>query len=1139
MTTEFTAPCANPVFYRTYSRRIGGKRESFQEVCDRTISGLTKLGKFTPDETDLVRSMMSKLHYLPSGRWLWIGGTEWIEKPENFLGAYNCTSLIIDKLDRIGLTMNLLMMGCGAGAVVESDIIALLPKVRNHIELEVVGNPGDKPRCDRTEVWMEPTGAYIVVGDSRQGWVEAYQNLINSAFNLYLLDRAKVTIDLSHVRASGQPIKGFGGVSNPERLEGLFVTANRILNRAVGRSLTVEEVILLIDESAKTVVAGNVRRSACIKQHSVEQPLMKLNLWKETDGKWSIDPERDALRMSNHTVVYHRKPTLEQVIEAVRLQHQCGEGAIQWAGEAIARSSCDVLEGEKKERFLALYDRHPERAINYLAALGADNLEHRMNRYGLNPCGELVGVDFACNLSEVNLNTIDPGDFLAQRKALQASALTVAALLHHDFSATDPIMAKSRIVDPLVSVCITGLFDFFVEAFGADYLKWWGAGRPQAWGEEQYYANPVYFASSTSTSYEFQSQYYIQAERTFLSGWRDIVHMYVWDYCDRHNLKRPSRCTALQPSGCLTKDALRIFDQGLLYADEHMAEAAGEVNLESFNLSVRQGVGVRTGIANQPLELIKVTLFNNRTLTLTPNHRLSISGEWISAEHLEEGMLIDFSLGEYTSASESFLDYVPVCNTGKGRPPRGCSLPSKMSPRLAYFIGAIFGNGCFSEDKYRIRISHGNKAVLERLSDIAYELFSLQGCLNEDSRGGKYELCFSNKQLFNWFKANELDKDCSSKNLDRIPLKLRLSSRKSILAFFAGLIDTDGCIRKVGALSIDSASENFIRHLQQIGEAVGLCFSVYVNDKGGNWQEKKMMFGLCLSRSLSELEAIAYLNQFSVKASNRPIKEAIPCTQKFNPYSIKKIEHGITDCTYDYAVEGEDDNDSWYWQGCLKSHNTKSLLTNASPGWSPGHPADSSRYIRRITFRRDDPVALACLDYGYNVIPGQADKDESGALLDDPFDPRCTEWLVEIPVKAKWADVADSAGVDVADFSAVAKLDFYMQVQKYYTTYNTSGTISLTEEEIVEIATELHRLIEEDEGYVSVALIPKDKSVLPRLPYEILSEEQYQNAIAQVKSRRKSEDFQSLLAQYDTQELIEAGPAACDSEQCLIPSNHP
>jgi len=61
----------------------------------------------------------------------------------------------------------------------------------------------------------------------------------------------------------------------------------------------------------------------------------KGNLWQQDEhGNWRIDPERDALRMANHT-----KPqtALDECIEAVRKQYYSGEGAIQWAGEAVAR----------------------------------------------------------------------------------------------------------------------------------------------------------------------------------------------------------------------------------------------------------------------------------------------------------------------------------------------------------------------------------------------------------------------------------------------------------------------------------------------------------------------------------------------------------------------------------------------------------------------------------------------------------------------------------------------------------------------------------------------------------------------------------------------------------------------------------
>jgi len=82
------APAAYPVFYRTYSRRgevVEGERETWEQVCDRSIAGLTELGNLTPDEQALLNRMQRAVKALPSGRWLWVGGTEWSKRPETFL----------------------------------------------------------------------------------------------------------------------------------------------------------------------------------------------------------------------------------------------------------------------------------------------------------------------------------------------------------------------------------------------------------------------------------------------------------------------------------------------------------------------------------------------------------------------------------------------------------------------------------------------------------------------------------------------------------------------------------------------------------------------------------------------------------------------------------------------------------------------------------------------------------------------------------------------------------------------------------------------------------------------------------------------------------------------------------------------
>src|SRR4028119_157194 len=393
-----TAPAANPVFFRTYSRKTETGRETWTQVCDRTTQGFTKLGKLTQGEADLIHRMMSQLKSLPSGRWLWVGGTGWIEKQENFSGSYNCTSTNAVDWRAFGLMMDLAMMGCGTGAVLEPKYINQLPPIRNYLTVSVDGEIGSTPvteRREQTEVKIEGNQVTIYVGDSRQGWVKSYQTLLELSTDECFSDEVKVSIDLSDVRAAGEHLKGFGGVANPVKLPELYHRCASILNKAIGRQLNSVECCLLIDEAAVTIVAGNIRRSAGMRQSASDDELFgnaKANLWQQDEnGNWRIDPERDALRMANHTRVFHHKPTLEECIEAVRKQYYSGEGAIQWAGEAVARSNVDLLlTPSLRSEFLKAYDegkakewlqkRHPN--------MTAGELEHRLVRVGLNPCGK-------------------------------------------------------------------------------------------------------------------------------------------------------------------------------------------------------------------------------------------------------------------------------------------------------------------------------------------------------------------------------------------------------------------------------------------------------------------------------------------------------------------------------------------------------------------------------------------------------------------------------------------------------------------------------------------------------------------------------------------------------------------------------
>ena len=751
-----TAPAANPVFYRTYSRRTPNGRESWSQVGSRNLDGLQKLGNLTKAELTLMARMQAEKKALPSGRWLWIGGTPWIEQPENFSGSYNCTSTNLVDWEAFGLMMDLAMMGCGTGAIIEPRLIDQLPIVQNTLKVVSVSDIGITPagsRQDDCTHSIDGNKVQIKVGDTRRGWVDSYQLLLElSSDPQFDGGIVEIEVNLNDVRPVGETLKGFGGMANPVKLKDLYGRVARLLNKAIGRRLTSVECCLLIDEAAVTIVAGNIRRSAGMRQFAADDHAAasaKDNLWQQdSDGNWRIDPERDALRMANHTRVYHTRPTKEVVHAAVTKQFMSGEGAIQFAPEAIARSNADLLNTpELRQEFIQIYcDQGRDEAGRWLctnhASISDAELDHRLSRYGLNPCGEILGADFHCNLAEVHLNQIDPNDNEGQADAFRAAGLSVACLLNHRFEVGR--YRQSREWDPIVGVSFTGLFDFFVHAFGSEWLTWWEAGRPD-----------------TDQGLAFKSQ-----EAAFLARWKTIVNETVWEYCDREGLRRPNRCTTVQPAG------------------------------------------------------------------------------------------------------------------------------------------------------------------------------------------------------------------------------------------------------------------------------------------------------------------------------------------------------------------------------------TKSLLTGAAPGW---HPPKAQRFIRRITFRKDDPVAMACMDYGYTIVPSQSDKDDEGRLLNDPFDPRCTEWLVEIPTEVSWANLPGADAVDINGFSAMAQFDFYMQVQRHYTAHNTSATIEFREHEIEPVAEALFKAMNEGEGYISAALLARfdANATFPRLPFEPIDAETYEKLQSEVVQRRVSSNFFEALQRYDDGELTEAGPAGCDSDKCLLPLAKP
>ena len=212
---------------------------------------------------------------------------------------------------------------------------------------------------------------------------------------------------------------------------------------------------------------------------------------------------------------------------------------------------------------------------------------------------------------------------------------------------------------------------------------------------------------------------------------------------------------------------------------------------------------------------------------------------------------------------------------------------------------------------------------------------------------------------------------------------------------------------------------------------------------------------------------------------------------------------------------------------------TKSLLTGASSGW---HPPKAQRFIRRITLGVNDPLVPALIEHGYSVIPAQSARDEEGNLLDDITDPRVQEVLVEIPTEVSWANIPGCDDFDLSQLSAAAQYGLYMQVQRHYTDHNTSATIEFREHEIDEFSELLHENIQNDDGYISAALLARfdANATFPRLPFEPISKDKYDSLMSMQDILQDSEvKFLDILNKFDSSDWSIESVAGCTNASCI------
>ena len=212
-----------------------------------------------------------------AGRFWWQLGTKTVDRL-GLLSLQNCAFTVVDEPIRpFTWAMDALMLGSGVGYNIQREHVYKLPKPK-------------KVKITR----LDTNDADYIVPDSRQGWVELLQKVLEAHF----ITGKSFTFSTICIRGKGTPIKGFGGLaSGPEELCYGMLEINKLLNTKANKQIRSTDCLDIMNIIGYVVVSGNVRRSAQIAIGDYDD-IQFLNA-----KRWDLGNIPSWRAMSNNSVV--------------------------------------------------------------------------------------------------------------------------------------------------------------------------------------------------------------------------------------------------------------------------------------------------------------------------------------------------------------------------------------------------------------------------------------------------------------------------------------------------------------------------------------------------------------------------------------------------------------------------------------------------------------------------------------------------------------------------------------------------------------------------------------------------------------------------------------------------------------------
>jgi len=293
---------AQLVARRTYCRPTEGGHESWEDVVARVATHQVWLWERALDRRllphefeemeDLVH-MMAARQVLPSGRILWMGGTEQAKKTE--IAMFNCSFTEVRDVYSAVDAYYLLLNGCGVGF---KPVSGLLNGFAGRVEVEVVrSNRTDKGSPHNAE-WFEGNTWHLRIGDSGLAWAKAFGKLLAMKKPV-----KKIVLDFSEIRPPGSILAGYGWMSSGDaNVAKAFIRVCEIMNEFADRLLDEVAILDIINLVGTTLTS---RRSAQIAMLHAHHPLAE----RFADAKINHHHDAPWRSQSNNSLVFFKRPT--------------------------------------------------------------------------------------------------------------------------------------------------------------------------------------------------------------------------------------------------------------------------------------------------------------------------------------------------------------------------------------------------------------------------------------------------------------------------------------------------------------------------------------------------------------------------------------------------------------------------------------------------------------------------------------------------------------------------------------------------------------------------------------------------------------------------------------------------------------